>query len=132
MQIDYAPALVGFEYKAGGKTLPVFNGVVVCEEFKDALLRKHEEIEEARRLALEAKAFRDACLRWRLLLGAIWTRARLREEFQAGAVDDDDHTARRLAAAKAMNDAANDRPRVPTTITIEPMTLGADAFVEEL
>ena len=132
MQIDYAPALVGFEYKAGGKTLPVFNGVVVCEEFKDALLRKHEEIEEARRLALEAKAFRDACLRWRLLLGAIWTRARLREEFQDGAVDDDDHTARRLAAAKAMNDAANDRPRVPTTITIEPMTLGADAFVEEL
>ena len=132
MHIDYAPALVGFEYKAGGKTLPVFNGVVVCEEFKDALLRKHEELEEARRLALEAKAFRDACLRWRLLLGAIWTRARLREEFQDGAVDDEDHTARRLAAAKAMNDASTDELRIVPTTAIEPMTLGADAYVEEL
>ena len=32
--LDFAPALVGFEYQRGGKTLPVFEGVVVCEEFE--------------------------------------------------------------------------------------------------
>ena len=28
--VDCAAALVGFEYKRGGQTLPVFQGVVVC------------------------------------------------------------------------------------------------------
>lgn len=135
MNIDYAPALVGFEYKAGGKTLPVFNGIVVCEEFKAELLKRHEEAEEARRIALEEKAFKEACLHWRLLLGAVWTRARLRDEFQDGAAAEDlDPTARRLAAARAMNEHEGHPPPVsePARAAIEPFTLGAAAFVEQL
>ena len=128
MSIDYAPALVGFEYKAGGKTLPVFNGIVVCEEFKDDLLSKHEEAEETRRLAIEAKVYKEACLHWRLLLGAIWTRAALREEFQDGEVFQDP-TARRIAAARAMHESDNH----PTAaVAVEPLELGAAAYVEEL
>lgn len=46
MSIDYVFAFVGFEYKVGGKTFFVFNGIVVCEEFKDDLFLKYEEVEE--------------------------------------------------------------------------------------
>ena len=35
--IDYAPAMVGFDYRSG-RCLPVFDGIVVCTEFKDAIL----------------------------------------------------------------------------------------------
>ena len=128
MNIDYAPALVGFEYKAGGKTLPLFNGIVVCEEFKDELLKRHEDAEEARRITLEAKAYKEACTHWRLLLGAIWTRARLRDEFQDGVTTEEaDPTARRIAAARAMNERDE-----TTTERDERLVLGAAAFVEEL
>lgn len=133
MQIDYAPALVGFEYKAGGKTLPVFNGIVVCEEFKDELLKRHEEAEEVRKAAIEAKMYREACLKWRLLLGAIWTRRRLRDEFQKDSQPELDPTAARIAAAKKLNEASqvnDDAPSQP--VAVEPLTLGATAFVEEL
>ena len=133
MNIDYAPALVGFEYKAGGKTLPVFNGVVICEEFKEELLKQHELAEEARAVALEAKLYKDACLKWRLLLGAMWTRAALREEFQPTLAEPAvDHTAARIAAAKAMNDGVIDIST--TSVVVEPLakTLGAQAVVEEL
>jgi xeroderma pigmentosum group C-complementing protein len=150
MNIDYAPALVGFEYKAGGKTLPVFDGIVICEEFKDSVMEKYEEAEEARRVAIEAKIYKDACLKWRLLLGAMWTRRYLREEFQGGDKEDRplNPTAARLAAAKAMNDAAtapkqasiDARSARAQTIQNQSIdndvrsafTLGATAFVEEL
>lgn len=35
--IDYASAMVGFEYR-NGKSVPSFEGIVVCSEFKDAVL----------------------------------------------------------------------------------------------
>ena len=35
--IDYAPAMVGFEFR-NGRSYPVFDGIVVCAEFKDAIL----------------------------------------------------------------------------------------------
>lgn len=37
LNIDYAPAMVGFEFK-NGQSYPVFDGIVVCSEFKDAIL----------------------------------------------------------------------------------------------
>lgn len=35
--IDSAPAMVGFEFK-NGRSYPVYDGIVVCAEFKDVLL----------------------------------------------------------------------------------------------
>lgn len=35
--MDYAPAMVGFDYRSG-RCLPVFDGIVVCTEFKSAIL----------------------------------------------------------------------------------------------
>lgn len=37
LEIDYAPAMVGFEFR-NGHSHPVFDGIVVCAEFKDAIL----------------------------------------------------------------------------------------------
>jgi xeroderma pigmentosum group C-complementing protein len=37
LEIDSAPAMVGFEFK-NGRSYPVHQGIVVCAEFKDVLL----------------------------------------------------------------------------------------------
>ena len=37
LEIDFAPAMVGFEFR-NGRSIPVFEGVVVCVEFKDAIV----------------------------------------------------------------------------------------------
>lgn len=38
--IDYAPAMVGFEHRSGRAT-PLFEGIVVCTEFRDTILEVH-------------------------------------------------------------------------------------------
>ncbi|XP_057838379.2 DNA repair protein RAD4 isoform X2 [Cryptomeria japonica] len=40
--IDFAPAMVGFEIR-NGRSVPVFDGIVVCEEFRDAILQNKRE-----------------------------------------------------------------------------------------
>lgn len=37
LEIDYAPAMVGFEFR-NGRSIPVYDGIVVCSEFKNAIL----------------------------------------------------------------------------------------------
>lgn len=37
LEVDFAPAMVGFEFQ-NGRSLPVFEGIVVCADFKDAIL----------------------------------------------------------------------------------------------
>ncbi|KAB1211313.1 hypothetical protein CJ030_MR6G021497, partial [Morella rubra] len=53
LEIDYAPAMVGFEFR-NGRSHPVFDGIVVCAEFKTAILEAYAE-EEERREAEEKK-----------------------------------------------------------------------------
>lgn len=43
LEIDFAPAMVGFEFR-NGRSFPVFEGIVVCTEFKDAILEVNESI----------------------------------------------------------------------------------------
>lgn len=38
--IDYAVAMVGFESR-GGQSVPVFDGVVICEEHAAAVVEKY-------------------------------------------------------------------------------------------
>lgn len=37
LEIDFAPAMVGFEFR-NGRSVPIFEGIVVCSEFKDAIM----------------------------------------------------------------------------------------------
>ncbi|CAI0548178.1 unnamed protein product, partial [Linum tenue] len=53
LDIDYAPAMVGFEFR-NGRSVPIYDGIVVCTEFKDVILEAYDE-EEDRRKAEEKR-----------------------------------------------------------------------------
>ncbi|KAK9271667.1 hypothetical protein L1049_002030 [Liquidambar formosana] len=76
LEIDFAPAMVGFDFR-NGRSFPVFDGIVVCAEFKDAVLEAYAE-EEDRREAEEKKRNEMQAIRnWYQLLSSIVTRQRL-------------------------------------------------------
>nr|CAD1826547.1 unnamed protein product [Ananas comosus var. bracteatus] len=80
LEIDYAPAMVGFEFR-NGRSFPMFEGIVVCREFKDAILEVYAE-EEERRVAEERKRNETQALsRWFQLLSSIVTRQRLKNSY---------------------------------------------------
>lgn len=74
--IDYAPAMVGFEFRKGG-SIPVFDGIVVCTEFKDSILEAYAEEEERREAEEKKRNEAQAISRWYQLLSSIVTRQRL-------------------------------------------------------
>ncbi|CAL5368300.1 unnamed protein product [Camellia sinensis] len=76
LDIDFAPAMVGFEFR-NGRSLPVFEGIVVCAEFKDAILEAYAEEEERREAEEKKRSEAQAILRWYQLLSSIVTRQRL-------------------------------------------------------
>ncbi|GFY87690.1 DNA repair protein Rad4 family [Actinidia rufa] len=53
LEIDFAPAMVGFEFW-NGRSITVFEGIMVCVEFKDEIVESYAE-EEERREAEEKK-----------------------------------------------------------------------------
>ncbi|XP_039127277.1 DNA repair protein RAD4 [Dioscorea cayenensis subsp. rotundata] len=80
LEIDFAPAMVGFEFR-NGRSVPIFEGIVVCSEFKDAILAAFAE-EEERREAEEKRRFESEALsRWFQLLSSIITRQRLQNSY---------------------------------------------------
>ncbi|KAJ3705821.1 hypothetical protein LUZ61_009526 [Rhynchospora tenuis] len=80
LEIDFAPALVGFEFR-NARTYPVFEGIVVCSEFKDAILEAYAEEEERREAAEKKRDEAQALNRWFQLLSSIATRQRLKNSY---------------------------------------------------
>ncbi|KAF8097916.1 hypothetical protein N665_0279s0045 [Sinapis alba] len=85
--IDYAPAMVGFEYKSGRAT-PVFEGIVVCTEFKDTILEAYAEEQEMREEEERRRNEAQAASRWYQLLSSILTRERLKNRYANDSEDD--------------------------------------------
>jgi len=85
--INFAPAMVGFEIRKG-RSIPVYEGLVVCEEFKDAIMEAYFEEEDARNIQMQKKREEQAAARWRQLILSVGTRKRLRETYQGTAEDD--------------------------------------------
>ncbi|XP_076925936.1 DNA repair protein RAD4-like [Bidens hawaiensis] len=83
LEIDYAPAMVGFEFR-NGRSLPVFNGIVVCSEFKNTILEAYAEEEERRGEEERRKNEAQALSRWYQLLSSIITRQRLNNRYTEG------------------------------------------------
>eukprot|EP00850_Spirogloea_muscicola_P016316 SM000131S26746 [mRNA] locus=s131:317913:324544:+ [translate_table: standard] len=79
---DFAPAMVGFEVK-GGKSKPMYQGVVVCHEHEAAIRQAYDEEEARRALQARRKRGQAALDRWRLLIRSLATRQRLREAYEA-------------------------------------------------
>jgi|TARA_X000001036_G_scaffold413747_1_gene428327 xeroderma pigmentosum group C-complementing protein len=82
-QIHAVPALIGFEYRQGGMTLPVFLGCVVVAENEERVRKQLFEDEKERVKKEKLKKLKDASLKWRTLLGAIFMKERLRREVDA-------------------------------------------------
>ncbi|XP_054804096.1 DNA repair protein RAD4 isoform X2 [Prosopis cineraria] len=80
LEIDYASAMVGFEFK-NGRSHPVFDGIVVCAEFKDVLLEAYAEEEERTRAEARKRDEAKALSRWYQLLSSIVTRQRLNNRY---------------------------------------------------
>ncbi|QHN91806.1 DNA repair protein [Arachis hypogaea] len=83
LEIDYAPAMVGFEFK-NGRSYPVFDGIVVCAEFKDVLLEAFAEEEQRRQAEEKRRDEAEALRRWYQLLSSIVTRQRLKNRYNNG------------------------------------------------
>ncbi|CAK8538012.1 unnamed protein product [Lathyrus sativus] len=80
LEIDYAPAMVGFEFK-NGRSYPVYDGIVVCTEFKDTLLEAFAEEDELRKAEEKKRDEAQALRRWYQLLSSIVTRQRLNNRY---------------------------------------------------
>ncbi|KAF2362646.1 Rad4 beta-hairpin domain 3 [Trinorchestia longiramus] len=72
LKIDCASAMVGFDTQGSTGPYPVFNGYVVCTEFKDILLDAWREEMDLKKKRLEAKRQRCIYDNWkRLILGML-------------------------------------------------------------
>ncbi|KAK3039317.1 hypothetical protein RJ639_028717 [Escallonia herrerae] len=78
--IDFAPAMVGFEFQHG-RSIPVYDGIVVCAEFKDAILEAYAEVEERREAEERKQSEAEALSRWYQLLSSIVIRQDLEERY---------------------------------------------------
>ncbi|KAL3838696.1 hypothetical protein ACJIZ3_023287 [Penstemon smallii] len=83
LDIDFAPAMVGFEFK-NGRSFPIYEGLVVCTEFKDAILEAYFEEEERREAEEKRRNEAQALSRWYQLLSSIVTRQRLNNIYGDG------------------------------------------------
>ncbi|CAL8469198.1 g8739 [Coccomyxa elongata] len=84
--IDYAVAMTGFETR-GGQSVPVFDGVVVCEEHAQAVTEKYWAAERERQEKAENKVIVAAENNWRNLLRSIFTRIKVQGDYSAAAAD---------------------------------------------
>ncbi|XP_050530386.1 DNA repair protein complementing XP-C cells [Daktulosphaira vitifoliae] len=80
LNIDCAPAVVGFDFHSGGSH-PVNDGFVVCEEYKDTLIDAwNQELEESRKR--EQKRYEDRVYgNWRRLVKAVLIREKLKIKY---------------------------------------------------
>lgn len=83
LEIDFAPAMVGFEFR-NGRSFPLFEGIVVCTEFKDAILEAYQEEEQRREAEERRRDEAQALSRWYQLLSSIVTRRRLKNCYGHG------------------------------------------------
>ncbi|GMH05162.1 hypothetical protein Nepgr_007002 [Nepenthes gracilis] len=80
LDIDFAPAMVGFDFQ-NGRSIPVYEGIVVCSEFKDAILEAYGEEEERREEEEKKRDEKQAISRWYQLLSSVVVRQRLNDSY---------------------------------------------------
>ncbi|GBO98853.1 DNA repair protein complementing XP-C cells homolog [Eumeta japonica] len=80
LNIDCAPAMIGFDFN-GGWTHPVYDGFVVCKEFEeiltDAWFKDQEEQERREQEKLDARVYGN----WKRLIKGLLIRERLKEKY---------------------------------------------------
>ncbi|RWS10463.1 XPC-like protein isoform b [Dinothrombium tinctorium] len=83
LNIDCVPAVVGFDcHSGGGGTHPVYDGFVVCEQFKEILIAAYDEEEENSRKREEEKKMKRIYANWRKLIKGALIRQRLKKKYR--------------------------------------------------
>lgn len=80
LQIDYAPAVTGFEFRKGHAN-PIITGVVVAVEHEDLVLSAYWESARAADQAEKAKRYERVIQRWTRLIQGLRLRKRLMEDY---------------------------------------------------
>jgi xeroderma pigmentosum group C-complementing protein len=78
--IDCVPAVIGFDNAKAG-VVPVMDGYVVCEEFKEVLLAAYAEEQDIARRKREAQRVQRVMANWRRLTRALIIRERLKRKY---------------------------------------------------
>ncbi|KAI8884328.1 Rad4-domain-containing protein [Backusella circina FSU 941] len=81
LDIDYADAVVDFEF-VKMRSVPVLDGIVVAEEYKDTLIKVWNEYEQERINKAIEKQEKQVYLRWRKLIKGLLIKARIDSEYQ--------------------------------------------------
>jgi xeroderma pigmentosum group C-complementing protein len=82
--IDYADAMVGFDVK-GGRSVPRFEGVVVCEEFESQVMKLYHELEQAATDRAEKRRMKAITTNWKRLVRGSIVHARIMRKVMNGA-----------------------------------------------
>lgn len=78
--IDVAPAMVGWDHHSG-RSHPMFDGVIVCEEFADTLMEAWTEDQDIQEQRETEKREKRVYGNWRLLIRGLLIKSRLAEKF---------------------------------------------------
>ncbi|XP_064083445.1 DNA repair protein complementing XP-C cells homolog [Macrobrachium nipponense] len=89
LNIDCASAITGFDFHSGWSH-PVYEGFVVCEEYKDVLLDawNEDQVEQAKRA--EEKREKRIYNNWKKLINGMLVRERVREKYGTYEVPEDE------------------------------------------
>lgn len=105
--VDCADAMTGFEVKHG-RSVPRFEGVVICEEFKQAVLSAWEEQERTAAERAEKRRMDKIIHNWKRLVRGTIVRDRVIKQVGAKVEETGGQQAALPAAAAATADASAD------------------------
>ncbi|XP_077292157.1 DNA repair protein complementing XP-C cells homolog [Arctopsyche grandis] len=80
LNIDCASAMVGFDYHTGGSH-PVYDGFVVCEEFKEVIIAAWEQEQEEAGNRAREKIEKRVYGNWRRIIRGLFIRKRLQAKY---------------------------------------------------
>ena len=81
LEIDYAEAVTGFEFRKQ-RAIPVISGIVVAKEYAQSVLEKWEKDEGERQRKAEERKLHVVFTRWKKFLKGLRIRERLHKDFK--------------------------------------------------
>jgi xeroderma pigmentosum group C-complementing protein len=99
IDVDFAKAVVGFDFSRGQAT-PKFKGIVVAEEYKDAVLEVYQQLLYEQEYEDRQRTVADALLRWRKYIIALRIRERLAKQYGEAAEESEQATLRNTNSLK--------------------------------
>ena len=111
--IDCAPAMVGFDFHKGF-THPVFDGYVVCQEFRDTLVDAWREEKELKAQREELNRLNRIYGNWKKLIQGILVKNHVREKYGTGREsDDEDKNIKKTIKATSKGGGAGKSKKAP-------------------